>query len=140
MVVSGGTFILAVVVTEVITFVVDALLYMNPLVSKYYKKYENHPAMRKAGSQGKWMMQMFILSFISVFLAGLLFFITANAIPGSGWVKGLVFGLLLAGVQVYPRYVYFFMLTSYPKALRNVEFINGIIETIIIGFLFTYFL
>lgn len=140
MVVTVGTFILAVAVTQVITFVLDALLYMNPLAAKYYKKYEDHPSMRKGGSQGKWMMQMFILSFISVFLAGLFFFITANAIPGTGWTKGLVFGLLLAGVQVYPRYVYFFMLTSYPKELRNVEFINGIIETIVIGLVFVYFL
>lgn len=138
--VSIGTFILAVAVTQVISFVILAFLYGNPLVGKLYKKYEDHPAMKKVDSQGKWMLNMFIFTLLEVLFAGLIFFMAASALPGLGWFKGLYFGLLLAGVRVYPRFVTMFMLTSYPNSLLAVEFVNGIIGSIIIGLCFSYFL
>jgi len=140
MVVSIGTFVLAIVVTHVISFVLLSLLYGNPLIRKIYDKYKDEPVMKKVDSPGKWMLSMFIFGLFEVLFAGLIFYIAANVLPGSGWLKGLYFGLLLSGVRVYSRFVNMYLLTSYPNSLHIIEFVNGVIGSIVMGLRFSYFL
>lgn len=137
--ISIARFLLAVVVSHIIHFVLIGLLYMNPFVAGLYKKFEKHPAMRQWDSQGKFMMSMFFLSLLEIVFVGLIYISIVQVLPNDFWLKGIVFGLLLAGVRVYSRFLSMFLQTSYPAKLLAVEFVNGLIGCVIIGLGFSYF-
>jgi len=112
---------------------------MNPLVAGWYKSFEKHPSMKNWESQGKFMMNMFFLTLVEIIFIGIVYVSTVQALPNYFWMKGIVFGLLVAGVRVYPRFLSMYMQTTYPGKLLAVEFVNGTIGCIIIGLGFSYF-
>lgn len=132
-------FILAVVVTHIIHFVLFVLMYMNPVVIKIYISFDQHPSMKRWDAPGKLYVNMFFLSFIEIVLIGIVYISTVQALPNDFWMKGLVFGLIVAGVRVYSKFYSMYIQTSYPSKLLAIEVVNGTIGCIIIGLGFSYF-
>ncbi len=85
-------FILAVVVTHIIHFILFVMMYMTPVVRRIYKFFDQHPAMKRWDAPGKLFMNMFFLSFVEIVLIGFVYICTVQVLPNDFWMKGLVFG------------------------------------------------
>ena len=119
------------VVAALITHLVAAMLYMNPFVTKIYKKHKKHPAINNHSTDKKFMIDMVVLGmFIPSFIAATTY---SYLKPGLHIINGdlgsmaLVLAFMLIGIRIIPRFFDMNMLTSYPKKLLFIELINGII-------------
>lgn len=102
-------------------FIAGGILYMNPLVAKVYKKFEDHPAMKKWDNQKKYLAYMY---FIGALIPSVIFsFIYESISP----ISVLHFGLILVGIRIIPRFFDMWIQSSYPNKLLFIEIINGIV-------------
>jgi hypothetical protein len=121
------TLLRAIIIT-IIWFIVGGVVYMNPLVAKIYKKYENHPAMKKWPSKGKYLLSTLL---IAGFIPILGIIIIYNYISP---LNTLYLGLLLIIIRVVPRLCDTWVQTSYPNKIIFIELINGSILSLIIAY------
>jgi len=114
-------------IISVIWFVVGGVLYMNPIVAKIYKGFEDHPSMKKWSSQKKYMINMYLLGILIPSL------ITTFVYLALSPISTLFFGLMLAGVRIVPRFFDMYMQSSYPNKLLYVEIVNGTILSFLVA-------
>ncbi|MBN1881169.1 MAG: hypothetical protein JW885_03265 [Deltaproteobacteria bacterium] len=53
--------LLAGFIVSIAWFIAGGILYMNPLVAKMYKAFEDHPSMKKWDSQKKYLLYMYLV-------------------------------------------------------------------------------
>ena len=126
------------IVSSVVWFIVGGALYMNPLVAKIYKNVEDSPAFKKWKSVPKYILFQYIGVLAQCLLWSFVFALVKPALPEGILKKGVVFGLILVVVKIFPRFFDMWIQTTYPNRLLLVEFINGTIGSFVIGIVFTY--
>ena len=113
--------LLAGFIVSIAWFIAGGILYMNPLVAKIYKQFENHPGMKKWDSQKKYLIYMYL---IGALIPSIIFsFIYEFISP----ISVLHFGLILIGIRIVPRFIDMWIQSSYPTKILFVEIINGTI-------------
>jgi hypothetical protein len=126
------------IVILIIQMIIGNLLYLNPIVSGIYEKYINHPSTKSMdyfGGQGNWIFLMALSSIILITLFIVLYLLLYQSIPGKGWKKGIVFGLMIWIIKAVPEAFNQWMLFDYPAILIIIPLINGLIGMLIFGFL-----
>lgn len=119
------------ILATVAWFLVGGIIYMNPFVSRIYKKYEKHPSMKEFSSRKRYLSGVF-------FVAGLVpvFFITIS----YEYIKPISFvnlALIISAIRIIPRMCDMWMQTSYPNKLLAIELVNGIILSFVISYIIT---
>ena len=123
-------------VVLIIDMIIGNLLYMNPIVSGIYSQYEGHSTMKSMdafGGLSNWIMINvgFSIVFIAILIS--LYLLLFKSIPGTGWKKGLSFGLIIGIVKAVPEAFNQWMLFNYPTILTITQLINTIISLVIFG-------
>jgi predicted membrane-bound spermidine synthase len=119
-------------------FIVGGALYMNPLIAKIYKDAEDSPALKKWPSVPRYISLQYIGILAQCLLWAFVFALVKPVLPGGLLVKGIVFGLVLTAVKIFPRFFDMWIQSTYPNKLLGVEFINGTIGSFVIGVVFAY--
>ncbi len=78
---------------------------------------------------------MALSSIILITLFIVLYLLFYKSIPGKGWKKGIVFGLMIWIIKAVPEAFNQWMLFDYPAILIIIPLINGLIGMLIFGFL-----
>ncbi len=125
-------------IASIVWFIVGGALYMNPFVAKIFKNAEDSPALKKWPSVPKYIGLQYIGILAQCLLWAFVFALLKFALPEELLTKGLVFGLILVAVKIFPRFFDMWIQSTYPNKLLAVEFINGTIGSFIIGVVFAY--
>jgi len=123
-------------VASIVWFIVGGALYMNPFVAKIYKGAENSPALKKWPSVPKYIGLQYVGILAQCLLFAFVFALTKPALPEGILIKGIVFGLILVAVKIFPRFFDMWIQSTYPNKLLAVEFVNGTIGSFVIGMVF----
>lgn len=75
---------------------------------------------------------------VQCLLWAFIFALVKPVLPEVLLIKGLVFGLILVAVKIFPRFFDMWIQSTYPNKLLIVEFVNGTIGSFIIGVVFAY--
>jgi len=129
-------------VVMLIQMVLGNLLYMNPFVSNLYAQYEGHPAIKTfefIGGLGNWILVTMIFSILLMTFWIVLYKYTYLSIPGNGWVKGLIFGLVVGLIKSVPEAFNQWMTINYPVPLIIAQLINTLLGLMIFGTLMGFF-
>jgi len=123
-------------VIYIINSLLGNMLYMNPVVANLFAQYEGHPTMKPMevfGGLGTWLLfnQIFSLAFFILFIA--LFLLLYPSLPGTGWHKGLFYGVMIGVVKAVPEAFNQWMLFNYPNVLIQVQLVNTLISLAILG-------
>jgi len=110
-------------------FIAGGILYMNPPVANIYRKYEDHPGMKKWDNPIKYLVTMYLLGVLipCMIFSFVFYFLSPIGI--------LPFGLILVGVRIIPRLIDMWIQTSYPNKILAIELINGTILSFLASFL-----
>lgn len=119
-------------------FIVGGALYMNPIVAKIYKDAEKSPALKKWPSVPKYIGLQYVGILAQCLLWALVFALVKPVLPGGVLMKGLVFGLILVAVKIFPRFYDMWIQSTYPNELLAIEFFNGIVGSLVIGTVLAY--
>jgi hypothetical protein len=128
----GGT------IAAIIWFVVGGILYMNPLVGRVYKRAEDSPALKKWGSTPLYIIFQFVGILAQCILWAFVYLLVEPVLPGGAAVKGFVFAHILFVIKIFPRFFDMWIQTTYPTKILGIEFVNGTISCVVIGFSFAY--
>jgi hypothetical protein len=127
------------VVASIVWFIVGGALYMNPFVAKIFKDAENAPGLKEWPNVPKYLGLQFTGGVLAqCLLWAFVFALVKPALPEDTLLRGLVFGLILIAVKIYPRFFDMWIQSTYPSKLLAVEFVNGTIGSFIIGVIFAY--
>jgi len=130
--ISGGF------IASVVWFIVGGALYMNPFVAKIYKDAQGSPGLKKWSSVPKYIGLQYAGILAQCLLWAFVFALVKSALSEEVLIKGLVFGLILVAVKIFPRFFDMWIQSTYPNKLLAVEFINGTIGSFVIGMVFAY--
>lgn len=133
-------FVLAIIVATILWFLVAAVLFFNPVIDKIYRSEESHAAVRALPQSLKTICMILIAVVIQSALWAYVYTLISPALIGGKLCKGLVFGLILALTKIIPRDIDRILLTTYPKKRMTIEFIIGIICSLVVGVVFGYML
>jgi len=122
--------LLAGFIVSIAWFIAGGMLYMNPLVANIYKKFEDHPGMKKWDSQKKYLACMYLLGAL---IPCLIFSFIYESLGPIGIVH---FGLIFLGIGIIPRFVDMWMQSSYPTKILGIEIVNGTILSFMAAALF----
>lgn len=125
-------------VASVVWFVIGGALYMNPGVAKIYRNAEDSAALKKWASVPKYVGLQYIGILAQCLLWAFVYAMVAPALPEMLLTKGLVFGLILVALKIFPRLFDMWIQSTYPNKLLGVEFINGTIGSLVVGVVFAY--
>ena len=133
-------FVLAVVIATIVWFVVAAILFFNPVVDKIYRTEERHAAVRALPQSAKTIGMILIAIVIQSALWAYVYTMVSPAFSGGKLTKGLLFGFILVLTKIIPRDTDRILLTTYPKKRMTIEFIVGIVCSLVVGIVFGYML
>lgn len=117
-------------------------LYTNPFVSKIFRSYEGHPAIKSVefiGGMKNWVLMNMVFGILLLVFWIILYRVLYTAIPGVGVIKGLLFGLGLGLIKAVPEAFNQWMLINYPVPLIFVQLVNTLVTLIIFGALLGFF-
>ena len=126
----------------IIIMLVGNLLYLNPIVSGIYTQYEGHPSTKSMdyfGGTGNWISLMAVFGIIHGAIVIILYLLLYKGIPGTGWRRGLIFGLMCWVIGTVPEAFNQWMLFDYPIILIIIPLINGFIGWAVFGILISVF-
>ncbi|MBN1573032.1 MAG: hypothetical protein JW984_07550 [Deltaproteobacteria bacterium] len=123
---------------SVASFFVLGFLYGNPAVAKIYKNAEGSPALKKWESNPKYIFMQYVGMLIQCLLWALVFAFVRSALPAATICAGLVFGLIIMVMKIFPRLFDMWIQTYYPGKLLATEFINGSIGGFLVGIVLAY--
>lgn len=119
----------------IIHFAIIGALYGNPVVDRLYQKaMANEPGMKKWPSKARYLATQFAGTQVEVFILVASFLWLRSQIPVSSTGEVALVGIVFAGIRVYPRFWNMWVQSSYPNRLLAVEFVNGVISTLVIVF------
>ena len=125
------------VAASIIWFFVGAVVYMNPVVAKIYKKYEDTPSVKNRKDVKTFIMNTFVFSIlIQCLLFVFVYLFIQSILPGTLILNTLYFGIILVAVKIIPRFFDMWVQSSYPTTLLTIEIINGTIGSFVIAFVF----
>ena len=133
-----GRALLGGLIAAVIWFVIGGILYMNPFIAKIYKSAEDSPAIKKWGSTPVYLGLQFVGILAQCILWASVFIVVEPVLPGGALAKGFVFAHVLFVIKIFPRFFDMWIQTTYPEKLLGIEFVNGAISCLVIGFVFAY--
>ncbi len=133
-------FVLAVVVATIVWFVVAAILFFNPVVDKIYRIEERHAAVRALPQSAKTIGMILVAIVIQSALWAYVYTMVSPAFSGGKLTNGLLFGFILVLTKIIPRDTDRVLLTTYPKRRMTIEFIVGIVCSLVVGIVFGYML
>jgi hypothetical protein len=120
-------------VAGLVHFVVIGILYGNPLTDRISARAEaESPAVKKWPSKVKYFVTQFFGTQVEVYILTFAFVWLRPMVGLSGFVGGLLLGLLFAAIRVYPRFWNMWIQTTYPFRLLLIEVVNGTIGTLVI--------
>jgi len=125
-------------VASVVWFIVGGALYMNPFVAGIYKKAEDSPALRKWPSVRRYISLQYIGILAQCLLWAFVYASIKPALPERFLIRGILFGLILVVIKIFPRLFDMWIQSTYPNKLLAVEFVNGTIGSFVIGIVFAY--
>jgi len=129
--------ILGGIIATVIWFFVGALVYMNPIIDKIYKKFNNDSNVKHRGETKTFLAKTFVFSIlIQAMLFAFIYAFIQSLLPGTLFLNGIYYALILVALKIIPRYLDMWMQSNYPIALLNIEFINGTIGSFVMAFVF----
>lgn len=121
-------------------FVAAAISFFNPLVDKYYRSEESHPAVKQL-PQGPSTIGKILLAVVVQCIAWAWVYVTVAPALGEGVVRrGLLFGAILCATKIMPRDVDRVLLTTYPPRRLTVEVVVGILCAFIVGLTYAWLL
>jgi hypothetical protein len=124
-----------------IQMIVNNLLYMNPIaitINKQFKGYHSIKTFDFIGGLSNWIIVTMLFSMLYMSFLILIFIYIFPLIPGKGWKKGVIFGLICAMVKAVPEAFNQWMVIDYPYQLILLQLVNTIIGLILFGFLLGY--
>lgn len=120
--------IIAGFLASLVWFILGSVLYVNPWITKIYKKHENSPGFKAWKNQPKYIITMyFVGALIPCLILAFVYSFISPAFTGSLILKTLCLGLIIAGVRMIPRFFDMWMQTTYPDTLLTIEIVNGTI-------------
>jgi hypothetical protein len=120
-------------VVGLIHFFVIGLLYGNPLVAKIYEAAQaNDASVRKWTEKKSYLIIQFLGTQVEIYILTVGFFWLRPLIPTEGTVGAVAIGALFAALRVYPRFWNMWIQSTYPALLLKIEFINGVIGTMVV--------
>ena len=120
-------------VVGLIHFVVIGVLYGNPLVDRMYAQAAGtSAAVRTWSSRPRYQLTQFLGTQVEVYLLTLGFLWLRPHVGPAGLAGATFLGLLFAGIRVYPRFWNMWIQTTYPRHLLGVEFVNGLVGTLVV--------
>ena len=114
--------------------VIGNLIWMNPWSVALNQKYTGHPTIKTfefVGGISNWLLLTFGFGLLLTFFFIALYLRFYESIPGTGWKKGLVFGLIVSVLKAVPEVFNQWMLFVYPTELIVQQLINTLIGTIL---------
>ena len=112
------------------------VIWMNPYVNSISLQFADNPTVKPYeyfGGLENWMKLRTIYNIIFLAILIKLFLMFYGNIPGTGWKKGMCFGLIISLIKVVPEAFNKWTLIVYPNELILVQFINGLIGFIVFG-------
>ena len=119
-------------------FIIGGIFYMNPLVSKIHKKFENSPAVKQWSNTKLFLIYMYLFILLECLLFAVVYSFIKPVFPGSAIINGLMLGLALVAVNLIPSISGRWILSTYPNKLLFVDFVGGILGSFIIGLIITF--
>jgi hypothetical protein len=96
--------LIAGVVSSIVWFFVGALVYMNPVVAKIYKKFEDSPTVKDRKDVKSFLLNTFFLSILfQCFIFAFFYAFIMPVLPGTLLLNSLYFGIILIAVKIIPR-------------------------------------
>ena len=115
-------------VASLVWFILGSVLYVNPWITKIYKKHESSPGFKAWKSQPKYIITMyFVGALIPCLILAFVYSFISPAFTGSLILNIFCLGLIIAGVRMIPRFLDMWIQTTYPDTLLMVEIVNGTI-------------
>jgi len=130
-VILGGIIILA-------QLAVYSILWLNPYVESITAQFTNSPSVKSYeyfGGLDNWMKLRTIYNAVILALLIKLFLMFYEKLPGTGWVKGIWFGLIISAIKVIPEAFNKWTLIVYPDQLILLQLVNGTLGLVIFGLL-----
>lgn len=122
--------------------IISNLLYMNPVVAKINERFAGHVSIKSfdfIGGLGNWILITMVFGIVLVFIWIVLYRYVYAVLPGNGWLKGLVFGLIVGFIKSVPEAFNQFMVINYPIPLIIVQLVNTLLGLTIFGVLLGFF-
>ena len=120
-------------VIGIIHYIVVGILYMNPFVSRIYKKaQEEHPSVKMRNSTSNYLTKQFLGTQIEIWIIAAGYLFLKDYLPFQPIQTALILGLIFSGIRIYERWWNMYIQTTYPGKLLTIELINGIIGTFVI--------
>lgn len=117
----------------VIHFLIIGALYGNPFIDRIYQlAQKSEPGVKKWSSKIRYLLIQFLGTQIEVFILTFAFLWIRPLVPIAGVEGAVLLGLLFAAIRVYPRFWNMWIQSTYPNKMLAIEFVNGIISTLII--------
>lgn len=117
----------------VIHFLIIGTLYGNPFIDRIYQlAQKSEPGVKKWSSKVRYLLIQFLGTQIEVFILTFAFLWIRPLVPIAGVKGAVLLGLLFAAIRVYPRFWNMWIQSTYPNKMLAIEFVNGIISTLII--------
>jgi len=127
------------IAATIVWFVIGAIVYMNPFVTKIYKKFEDNPSVKNRKDVKTFIINTFVFSIlIQCFLFAFIYLYIKPILPGTLILNTLFFGLILIAVKIIPRLLDMYVQSKYPNILLIIELINGTIGSFVIAFIFAF--
>lgn len=126
----------------VIQMIIGNIFYMNPIVAEINKRFEGHCSIKTfdfVGGLGNWILLTMIFGILLMIFWILLFKYCYPCLPGKGWLKGLVFGLIIGIIKSVPEAFNQWMTINYPTPLILIQLVNTFLGLVIFGALLGFF-
>jgi len=112
------------------------IIWMNPFVNDISLQFADHPTVKPYeyfGGLDNWMQMRTVYLVIMLAILIKIYLMFYTNIPGTGWQKGMWFGLILGIIKVIPNAFNTWTLIVYPNELILIQMVNGVIGFIIFG-------
>ncbi len=121
------------IVIGIIHYIIMGVLYMNPIVNKVYiEAQEKDASVKTRKTTSEYLTKQFLGTQVEIWIITASFLYLRQFLPIEPIYQGLVLGAIFSGVRIYERFWNMLIQTTYPPKLLAIEFVNGIIGTLVI--------
>lgn len=125
-------------VASIVWFIIGGALYMNPVIARIYKTFDDVPVMKQWPDVPRYLFLMYAGTLAQCVLWAFVYIWVKPVLPDSIVGIGVVFGLMLVATKIFPRFFDMWIQTTYPNKLLGIELINGSIGSIVIAVVFAF--
>ena len=117
---------------------VYSALWLNPFVEGISDQFSQSPSVKPYeyfGGLDNWMQIRTIYNVVLLAILIKIFLMFYEKLPGTGWSKGVWFGLIVSTIKVLPEAFNKWTLIVYPEQLIVLQLVNGTLGLVIFGVL-----